>query len=295
MRTPRPAVLAVTAGVISLVVALPTGVGFAAYEHDKSSLRSLPKHTTIGGIDVSHLDKAAALARVRATVDGQLNKQVTLVVGSHSYTATLRQLGVRDNATKAVDAAFAASRKGSWVSRSWHRIFGGHSHPTVEVALTQPSKTRLQAIVDRAVKENTVKAVDASAYLSGAFVSFTKAKNGVGLDKTAAMAALLRSLRDAQPHEVALKVVKPAVTDESLGTVILVHANANKLYVYKNGAIARTFGVATGTNQYPTPTGTSMSPRSGSCRPGTTRTATGARTSPRPSRRARTTRSACAR
>jgi lipoprotein-anchoring transpeptidase ErfK/SrfK len=255
MRTPRPAVLAVVAGVICLVVALPTGVGFAAYQHDKSSLKSLPKHTTIGGIDVSGLDRGAALARVRSTVDGQLDKRATLVVGNHRYSATMRQLGVRDNASAAVDAAFEAVHQGSWISRSWHRLFSQHSHPTVKVALTQPSKSRVQAIVDRAAKENTVAPVDASAFLSGSFVSFTKAKNGLGLDKSKAMAAFQQSLRDGRPHDVPLNVVKPTVTDESLATVILVHANENKLYVYKNGAIARTFGVATGTNQYPTPTG----------------------------------------
>ena len=255
MRTPRPAVLAVIAGVIALVVVLPTGVGFAAYQHDKSSLKSLPKNTTIGGIDVSGLDKAAALARVRLTVDTQLNRRATLVVGTKRYTATMRDLGVRDNTAAAVDAAFADSRKGSWVSRSWDRIFGGRAFPTVNVALTPPSKTRMQAIVDRAVKENTVAAVDASASLSGSFLSFTKAKNGRTVDKAKALWGLQKSLQDGQPRRVLDQVTKPKVTDESLSTVILVHANANKLYVYKNGRIARTFGVATGTSSYPTPTG----------------------------------------
>jgi lipoprotein-anchoring transpeptidase ErfK/SrfK len=255
MRTPRPAVLSVVAGFTCLVVALPTGVGFAAYQHDRSSLKSLPEHTTIGGIDVSGLDRAAALTRVQSTVDRQLDRRATLVVGGHTYTATMRQLGVRDNAASAVDAAFTDVHKGSWISRSWHRLFGHHSHPTVKVALTQPSTSRMQAIVDRAAKQSAVHAVDASAYLSGSFVSFTHAKNGLGLDTHKAMAALQQSLRDGRPHNVPLTVVKPKVTDESLATVVLVHANENKLYVYKNGVIARTFGVATGTNQYPTPTG----------------------------------------
>jgi lipoprotein-anchoring transpeptidase ErfK/SrfK len=255
MRTPRPAALAVTAGVIAIAVVLPTGVGFAAYQHDQSSLRTLPKHTTVGGIDVAGLNRDAALQRVRATIDGQLNRTATLVVGKHRYSVTMRDLGVRDNSATAVDAAFDASHQGSWVSRSWHRMFGGDSHHTIKVALTQPSKTRMQAIVDKAATENAVKPVNASAYLSGSYVKFTKAKDGVALDKTKALAALQASLRDGQPHEVALKIKKPKVTDESLNTVILVHANANKLYLYKNGTIARTFGVATGTSRYPTPTG----------------------------------------
>jgi lipoprotein-anchoring transpeptidase ErfK/SrfK len=255
MRTPRPAALALTIGVVAVAVVVPTGVGFAAYHHDQSSLRTLPKNAVVGGVDVSGLNRDAALSRVQAAVDSQLDRRATLVIGKHRYVTTPRQLGVHDNAAQAVDAAFQASRKGSWLSRSWHRAFGSHSTPTVSVALSQPSKTRLQAIVDRAVKENAVDPVDAEAYLSGGFVSFSQAKSGLKVDKAQALAALQASLRDGKPHEAPVKVVKPKVTDASLGTVILVHANANKLYLYKDGKIARTFTVATGTNQYPTPTG----------------------------------------
>jgi lipoprotein-anchoring transpeptidase ErfK/SrfK len=37
--------------------------------------------------------------------------------------------------------------------------------------------------------------------------------------------------------------------------VILVRTGENKLYLYKNGEVARTYGVATGAKEFPTPTG----------------------------------------
>src|SRR2546423_1300484 len=119
MRTSRPVIIAIVASVSSVVVALPTGVGLAAYYHDQARIKVLPGHSVVGGIDVSGLDRAAAIARVRGAIDRQLDRRATLLVGSTRYTTTLRELGVHDNATAAVDAAFSTSRHGSWVSRSW--------------------------------------------------------------------------------------------------------------------------------------------------------------------------------
>src|SRR5256885_16181260 len=100
MRTSRPAIVAIVASVIAVVVVLPTGVGLAAYYHDHARLRVLPAHSVVGGVNVSGLDRAASVARVRAVVDEQLDRRATLLVGSTRYTTTLRELGVHDNAAE---------------------------------------------------------------------------------------------------------------------------------------------------------------------------------------------------
>src|SRR3954467_14188070 len=101
MRTPRPATLTVAAALTATFVALPTGVGVAAYRHDQSTLRKLPSHTLISGVDVSGLDRTTAVARVRTVIDRQLDHPATLIVGKHHYTVTPRELGVRDDAEAA--------------------------------------------------------------------------------------------------------------------------------------------------------------------------------------------------
>jgi lipoprotein-anchoring transpeptidase ErfK/SrfK len=255
MRTPRSAVVVITATIIAIVVALPTGVGLAAYYHDQARLKVLPTHSQIGGVDVSGLNRVDAIAKVEATVSQQLDRKASLTVGDTAYTTSLRELGVRDNAPAAVDKAFESNHDGSWLSRTWHRMFGGQSHPTVKVALTKPSTKRLQQVVDRAAKAVSVPAVDASVSLSGLTPTFTSAKPGVTLDKAAALKALQASLADGQPRHVDPKTVQPKVSDSALDTVIVVHINENKLYLYKNHTLARTFPVATGTSIYPTPTG----------------------------------------
>ena len=255
MRTPRTAIIVVIATIVAVVVAVPTGVGLAAYYHDQARQKVLPSHSLVGNVDVSGLDRTHAVARVRAVVDAQLDRSVTLMVGTTAYTTSLRQLGVHDDVTSAIDQAFSSNRHGSWLSRSWHRIFGGHIHPTVKLSLSKPSMTRLQRVVDRAAAAVYVPAVDASISLAGSGFSYTPAKTGYALDKVAALSALKASIADGRTRHVDPKVVQPKVGDSAFDTVIVVHINENKLYLYKNHKLTRTFPVATGQSKYPTPTG----------------------------------------
>ncbi|MFL6241024.1 MAG: L,D-transpeptidase family protein [Actinomycetes bacterium] len=255
MRTPRAVVVVITAAIVAVVVALPTGVGLAAYYHDHSRLKVLPSHSQVGNIDVSGLTRAQAIAKVRTVLDRRLDKKATLTVGDNSYTTSLRELGVRDNVAAAVDEAFGSTRTGSWLSRSWRRVFGGESHPTVKVRLNQPSTARLVELVDRAAEAVDVPAVDASVSLSGAVPTFSSAKPGLALDKSAALRALKASLTDGHARHLEPATIRPKADDSAYDTVIVVHIGENRLYLYKHHTLARTFPVATGQTRYPTPTG----------------------------------------
>src|SRR4051794_12273495 len=218
MRTPRSAIILITAVIVATVVAVPTGVGLAAYYHDHAKLKVLPSHTLVGNIDVSGLDRAHAVAKVRTTIDQQLDRTATLMVGDTAYTTSLRQLGVRDDVTSAVDNAFSSSRHGSWLSRSWQRVFGGQGRTSVKIALSKPSLARLQHVVDRAAADVNVAPVNASLSLAGSGLSYTSAKSGYALDKAAALTALKASLADGRVRHVDPKVVQPTVGDSAFDT-----------------------------------------------------------------------------
>jgi lipoprotein-anchoring transpeptidase ErfK/SrfK len=51
------------------------------------------------------------------------------------------------------------------------------------------------------------------------------------------------------------ETVKPRVTRESAGYVIVIHRGENRLRLYDGMRLHRTFGVATGEARYPTPLG----------------------------------------
>jgi lipoprotein-anchoring transpeptidase ErfK/SrfK len=251
----RPAATTLLAATVIGLVGLPTGVGYAAYQHDRKVAGLLPQRTLVGGIDVSGLTRSQAVAAVERAISSRLDRPAALLVDDKRYVVTARQLGVAADVPAAVDAALAAAQRGSWLSRSWGRLRGKAVRPVVDVKLTDPVVAGLERTVARAAADVAVPAVDADARLVDKFVTFTAARPGLALDKAAALSALQSALLDGKARRVDTHPVQPKVTDAAFDTVILVHVNENKLYVYKHHQIAATFNVATGMAAYPTPLG----------------------------------------
>src|SRR3954463_850595 len=86
-----------TIALVAVLVGAPAGVGYAAYQQDASMRGRLPSGTTIAGVDVSKLDRAAAVAKVRAVVERDFDRAASITVAGHTYTTTLRALGAKDS------------------------------------------------------------------------------------------------------------------------------------------------------------------------------------------------------
>lgn len=213
----------------------------------------LPAGTVIGGVDVAKLDRAAAVAKVKAAVERDFDRPATVTVAGHTYTTTLRALGVHDDAADAVAHAFRAAESGNWLTRAWHRVVDGSSAPREDVTVTDYDGTALAALVHKAATELAVAPVDADVHNAGGWLAFTPSRTGVRLDEKAAVAAFRDALRDGAARTVALTPVPPAVA--AVDTAILVRTGENKLYLYQHGTITKTFSVATGSPRYPTPLG----------------------------------------
>lgn len=117
----RPVVVA-AAAVLVAVVGAPARVGYAALRADRATAELLPRATTVGGVDVSGLDRAAAVAAVRRVVERDFDRTATLRVGRRTYTTSLRSLGAGDDVETAVDNAFRQSRRAALASRLWNRL-----------------------------------------------------------------------------------------------------------------------------------------------------------------------------
>jgi lipoprotein-anchoring transpeptidase ErfK/SrfK len=52
-----------------------------------------------------------------------------------------------------------------------------------------------------------------------------------------------------------VKPVSPGVSADAFADVIVINRSVNRLYLYKDAKLRRTFGVATGQSSYPTPRG----------------------------------------
>ncbi|MGI8698021.1 MAG: L,D-transpeptidase family protein [Mycobacteriales bacterium] len=252
-RRTRP-VLAVAAAVLLAVVVAPTGIGSAGLRSDVAA-GVLPRGTTVGGVDVSGLDRSAALAAVRRVVERDFDRPAVLRVGTRSYSTSLRALGVTDDAEAAVDAALRQSRRGAGQSRLWDRVLRRTTSVSVPVRVSAPRAELLRAVVARAVREARVEPVSAQVLLSGAWLSFRPAVTGRRLDPVAATAALRASLRDGASRAVAPVLVAPTAGNATIDTVLLIHTGENRLFLYQGRRVVRIFPVATGSPDFPTPSG----------------------------------------
>jgi lipoprotein-anchoring transpeptidase ErfK/SrfK len=243
----------VIVGLAAVLTGAPAGVGYAAYRHDAAQRGLLPDGTVVGGVDVSHLDRATAVARVKAAVERDFDRPATVTVGGRSYTVTARALGATHDAEAAVDRAFRDAQAGSWVSRAWNRIVGDDGPPREKVTVTDYDVSRLDAVAARAARELNRPAVDAGVVLKDGWLSFTQPRFGSAVDTRATVEALRAALADGKGRSVDMLELHPKT--EAVDTAVLVRAGENKLYLYKHGKVTRTCGVATGSPRYPTPTG----------------------------------------
>jgi lipoprotein-anchoring transpeptidase ErfK/SrfK len=85
----------------------------------------------------------------------------------------------------------------------------------------------------------------------------TKERPGRRLLQEPVVRSLFLSLKTHAREPIAMKqeTVKPRVTRESAGYVIVIHRGENRLRLYDGMRLHRTFGVATGEARYPTPLG----------------------------------------
>jgi lipoprotein-anchoring transpeptidase ErfK/SrfK len=240
-------------GLAAVLTGAPTGVGVAAYRHDATMRGQLPAGTSVGGVDVSELDRAAAIAKVTAVVERDFDRPATVRIAGRSYTLTLRAAGVTHDAAAAVDRAFREAQGGNWATRAWGRVVGGEDPPRVDVTVTAYDPAKVDALAARAARELNRPAVDAGVEQAGGWLRFTKARFGQQVDTNAFSGALRAALEDGRARDLRLFEVFPKTT--AIETAVLVRTGENKLYLYKNGKVERTYGVATGSPRYPTPTG----------------------------------------
>ena len=80
---------------------------------------------------------------------------------------------------------------------------------------------------------------------------------GRAFERAVATQRIIRALRAGtrRPLRFETIVVRPEVTRESIGAVIVINRSLNRLSLYDGAQPWRTFGVATGQSVYPTPRG----------------------------------------
>jgi lipoprotein-anchoring transpeptidase ErfK/SrfK len=251
-------VAGVSALALSLVLTLAVGAlahqtaGFHA-AHDG---RILPG-ALIAGVDVGGMTPQRALTEVERVVDVELDREITITWGEHSWTSTPRALGSASDAEAVVGEALSASQQVEWGDLFQMRWRGGLLGFDRAVRITHAPETA-RAWVDAIASHINLEPRDAAIDTSSGWVEFTSARNGHLVDTAATYAALVDAL-EGGTDEVQLRVqaLLPDVTDAEFRQVLLLRQAEHRLYLYNDGELTHQWAVAIGdrASGYPTPRG----------------------------------------
>lgn len=248
---------------IVAVLALLVGGAFAALAYAASSTADrTPDGASVGGVAIGGLTREKALAKLTHAIGKPARRPVRVTVRGESLKLSAHGAHVRLDLAEAVDRALTAGREGSFVERGWRAISGG------QVASSQPvhvsvSRQAVRAFVDRLVERVAEPAVDAQLSISVTDVGVTPSADGRRLaDRAQLERRIVRKFRDpgaGRRIKASTEVVEPSVTADQVWdqtpTVVTVAHDSRTVRVFDRGEVAKTYKVAVGQPEYPTPMG----------------------------------------
>lgn len=238
----------------SLVLFALAGGAVAAVADDYLSREIMPTGTTVAGIDVSGMTRADAREVIAREVVTPLSEPVTVSIGTQRLTLDAADI-VAVDVDAMLDEAFLPRKSAVLprrvVDRAADRPAG--TETGLKVTLANEAVDRWLAETARSI-ETTPS--DAAIVLRDGAVAIVPAHAGTSLDVTATAQALREALTTGvKSVEAGIVHTEPRVTESDLGPAILVDISERKLYLYLNGEVEKTYGVAVGTPGHPTPRG----------------------------------------
>jgi lipoprotein-anchoring transpeptidase ErfK/SrfK len=190
---------------------------------------------TIGAVPVGGLTTAEAAPLVRAW----FNQPFTFTLRGHTRSATPWWVGGSLRLAAALASAQAA--------------LPGEAVP-LQVAV---DRTRLRAFVAKLARAWHTPVVNSVARLRGLRPYITRPRSGYSVLRLETRMMIRHALAAHQrgPLSVPHRVLRPRITRANFGPAIVIRRGSHRLYLYKGSQYWRTFGVAVGMPQYPTPLG----------------------------------------
>ncbi|MBW3608155.1 MAG: L,D-transpeptidase/peptidoglycan binding protein [Actinobacteria bacterium] len=244
-----------------LVVLCAGSIGALAFA-DGSASEQLPQGARVGGVSVGGLTREEATKRAQDGVRSLIARPAYLQLGEKRYTLTPSEAGVRVDVETAVERAYVEGRQGSFISRGWRKLTGAKLDQDVPVKAVA-DRLAVRRFVERIAKEQARKPVDSAMTITLTSVSVSHSRPGRRLAARDALVARLmrrmtsstdeRTLR-AKTVKVPPKVNANAVWDAQ-PIAVTVSRDGKQARVFRRGNLVKTYTVAVGTAEYPTPTG----------------------------------------
>jgi lipoprotein-anchoring transpeptidase ErfK/SrfK len=249
--------------IAAVVVATLAGasVGALAWA-DGAAEGKLPAGARVSGVDVGGLTRDEALQRARVRVTERIARPVNVQLGATRYTLDSEKAGVVIDASNAIEQVYAAGREGSFIERGWRKISGEKVDRDVPVRVVI-NRAAVRDFIARIEKKQSLEPLDAQIKLTLTRVTVTAAKPGKRLAaREVLIARLIRRLTTstdkrtirARTVDVDAKVTEDKVFDVQ-PVAVTVSRSERKARVFRRGKLVRSYTVAIGSAQYPTPSG----------------------------------------
>lgn len=249
------ALLALAALIVLAAFAFAGWGAYALYTYRADLTGRILPGATVEGVEIGWMTRDQALAAVSQVVMPQLERPVTVRWADRSWPTSPAALGATADIEARVDQAMAASADPSWDLLARLRFTGADLDLTGDVTITQPAEQALSwlstvaATIDRAPR-------DAAIDYSTRAVTFTPDEPGQATDLGAAHRDLMTRFQEGGSEvELSVLPLAPAITREAFKDVMLVDQRAHTVALYQEGQLTNTWSVATGTGDFPTPTG----------------------------------------
>lgn len=245
----------VTVSIALGLVLLGGGAAYAGYRYDAASADRILPGVKIAGVDVGEMTRAEAVAAVDDVVATRLDRRVTVRAGGRAWHVTPADLGTRAPVARLVERAMAVSEQHSWPSRVFHRVFDRPVDQTFDVDFRYRPR-RVARFVDTIAAEVAVDPTNASVDYENGRLVLNRPEFGRALRVESAREAVLEALRGGGGRvKVGTKRIEPEITRAELGQTLVVDLSELKLSLYEGLRLQRTYPVAAGQPQYPTPPG----------------------------------------
>jgi lipoprotein-anchoring transpeptidase ErfK/SrfK len=238
----------------AIALFLLAGGGALAVADDYLAREILPQGSTVAGLDVSGLTRDQARALVEAQVAQPLAEPVTVTHAGQSFTLDAGSMIAVDVAGM-VDTAFEPKAAAALPYRVVDRVLGRPTGGDAGVAIALDEEKIARWLDEVAASVDTTPS-DATMTVEADKIVVVPSRTGETVDRAATTAALEDALtRGDKALSLVVSYTEPTVTEENLGTAILVDVSERQLYLYDKGALVKNYGVAVGAPGFSTPRG----------------------------------------
>ena len=249
--------VAVVATVASVALLVAGGAAFGAYRYERARESLILPGVRIAGVDVGGMTAHQATRAVRAAVEEELSRPLTVEVAGERIRVSPAELGRRATIGEVVDEALAVNATLSTFDRFWHRV----NDEPVDVDLEVTYRTGGRAVEQLAAE----LAHDVFQPWTNAGIGITKDHDDITFDRSSPgrklpvdeAAAAIRDALEAGDDHVELETMRlaPKIPTKELGRTIVVRVDRNILELYEGFRVIGTWDVATAKPGWVTPTG----------------------------------------